>query len=317
MMHGVLVIDKPAGPTSHDVVARVRRALGVRRVGHTGTLDPMATGVLPLVVGKATRLSSMLSGSVKEYRAGVRFGAATPTYDAEARMTRDRATRLAVITLPPPPPPAGLTFEAIDAALAEFHGTFRQTPPPFSAKKIEGIPAYARARREQPVNPEPVTVTVDDLRLVSYEDGLARLDLACTAGFYVRSLAHDLGRRLGCGAHLEELRRTRAGEFSIERCVPLALVEAEGPAAVARLIGLEDLLPHVPAVVLNERGATRVAHGNDLGPADVVTWDIRPAAPPAGGSGAPRWRLLDASGALVGLAEAGPGGLLHPVIVLV
>jgi tRNA pseudouridine55 synthase len=318
LLHGVLVIDKPAGPTSHDVVARVRRALGVRRIGHTGTLDPLATGVLPLVIGRATRLSSMLSGSIKEYRAGVRFGAATATYDAEARMTTDPSTRLAVLAGPPPPAPAGLTADQIEAALNGFRGTFDQAPPPFSAKKIDGVRAYARARREQPVAPDPVRVTVDALRLVRYEDGLAELELTCSAGFYVRSLAHDLGRRLGCGAHLETLRRTRVGEFGIDRSVPLSLVESEGAAAASRLIGLGDLLQDVPGVMLTERGAMRATQGRDLGPADAVAWGVRPGEEaPAHGGRPRRWRLLDASGGLIGLAEAAPGGLLHPVCVLV
>jgi tRNA pseudouridine55 synthase len=315
-IHGVLVIDKPAGPTSHDVVARVRRALGVRRIGHTGTLDPLATGVLPLVIGRATRLSSLLSGAAKEYEAAVRFGSATPTYDAEGRMVRDPERRTAAVVLPPPPAPAGLAAEDISAALDVFRGTFAQTPPPFSAKKVEGVPAYKRARREDAVTPAAVTVTVRSLRLLDYDAGLARLAVACSAGFYVRSLAHDLGARLGCGAHLEALRRTRAGEFGIDAAVPLEQVEAEGPPAAARMIGLAGLLPHVPHVVLGERGVRRASHGNDVGPADLAApgpWSDGSTA----GADARRVRLLDTTGTLLGIAERTPDGLLHPVVVLV
>jgi tRNA pseudouridine55 synthase len=312
---GVLVIDKPAGPTSHDVVARVRRALGVRRIGHTGTLDPLATGVLPLVIGRATRLSSLLSGTIKEYEAAVRFGAATPTYDAEDRMVRDPARRTAAVVLPPPPAPAGLAAEDIDAVLGEFRGTFAQSPPPFSAKNIEGVAAYKRARRDDAVTPAAVTVTVHGLRLLGYDAGLGHLAVACSAGFYVRSLAHDLGARLGCGAHLEGLRRTRAGEFGIAGAVPLAQVEAEGPQSAARLIGLAALLPHLPAVILDERGARRAAHGNDVGPADLATAERAAAAGTDRDS--QRVRLLDASGMLLAIAEPTPDGLLHPVVVLV
>jgi tRNA pseudouridine55 synthase len=315
-MDGVLVIDKPCGPTSHDVVARMRRALGTRRIGHTGTLDPLATGVLPLVIGRATRLASMLSGAVKEYDAAVRFGAATPTFDAESRMVRDPSTRLATIALAPPRVPHGLNANAIETALAGFRGTFQQVAPPFSAKKTHGVPAYRRARRNEHVAPAPVTVTVERLALVGYDLGVARLQITCSAGFYVRSLAHDLGQRLGCGAHLEELRRTRAGEFSLAHSVPLGLAETEGPAVLDRMIPLAALLTHLPAAVLTVRGARRASHGNELG-TDDLEGSLGPSPSATTGHGTQRWRLLDGSGTLVGIAEPTAAGLLHPVVVLV
>jgi tRNA pseudouridine55 synthase len=315
-MDGVLVIDKPCGPTSHDVVARVRRLTGVRRIGHTGTLDPLATGVLPLVIGRATRLASMLSGAVKEYEADVRFGASTPTYDAEARMVRDPLTREATVELPPPPEPPGLTAGAIEAALADFRGAFWQVPPPFSAKKTDGIPAYKRARRDEAVAPRPVSVTVEQLSLASYAHGVGRLRVTCSAGFYVRSLAHDLGLRLGCGAHLERLRRTRAGEFSLAESVPLGVAEAEGAGVARRLLPLESLLPDLPGAVLTERGVVRAAHGNTVGPAELFPSGPRPRGP-ISDTRAQRYRLLGPSGALIGIAEVTPAGLLHPVVVLV
>ncbi len=297
MIDGVLVIDKPAGPTSHDVVARMRRVLGTKRIGHTGTLDPFATGVLPLVVGRATRLASFLSGEEKEYEAAIRFGLATDTYDG---------TRLTGAPVDPPP---GVDARAIEDALPAFRGTFDQTPPSYSAKKIEGVAAYKLARTNKAVTLRAVTVTVGDLQLESYDQGLARVRVRATAGFYVRSLAHDLGQRLGCGAHLESLRRTRAGAFVLDAALPLAQAEADPAAAAAALVPLERLLPGVPAVVLNARGVWRATHGNDVGPDDLLH-----RAPEAAGA---RWRLLDGAGMLLGMAELRPGGLLHPVVVLV
>lgn len=307
-IHGVLVVDKPAGPTSHDVVTLARRALGESRIGHTGTLDPMATGVLPLVVGRATRLASMLSGAAKTYEAGIRFGCATDTYDATGRMAGDPDAPVAStveIT-----PPAGLSAGAIDAALLGFRGTYGQTPPRYSAKKIGGVAAYTLARRRQDVSPAPVEVTVTELVLVGYEGGVATVRVTASAGFYVRSLAHDLGVHLGCGGHLAALRRTRAGSFTLDLAVPLETVQREGAAAAGRLIPLDRLLPELPAVRLTERGAVRAGHGNAVGYGDL-------SEPAPSGELAGRVRLLDAGGRLLGLAEPRPGGVLQPVVVLV
>lgn len=317
-MDGVLVVDKPAGCTSHDVVARVRRALGESRIGHTGTLDPLATGVLPLVIGRATRLASMLSGADKQYEAGVRLGCATDTYDATGSVmtgfggSADPGSGLHVTPDRRVPPPAGLDEAVIQSALGAFRGTYLQTPPKFSAKKIGGVAAHRRARRNQDVQMTPVTVSVSELVLLGYAQGLARLRVTATAGFYVRSLAHDLGAALGCGGHLESLRRTRAGDFTLDDAVPLDRIQAEGAAAVARLLPLERLLSDVPAVGLTERGAKRASHGNPVGPADMAD-----PALAAGASSAARVRLLDGAGTLLGIATPTAGGLLHPVIVLV
>jgi tRNA pseudouridine55 synthase len=309
-MNGVLVADKPLGPTSHDVVARVRRALGLRRVGHTGTLDPLATGVLPLVVGRATRLAALLSGAAKEYVAHVRFGAATPTYDADSRTIRDPVTGAPVALAPPPPEPAGLTRAAVEAAVDQFRGTHWQVPPAYSAKKIDGVAAYKRARRNESMVPRPVSVTVHALDVEGYEAGLARIRLSTSAGFYVRSFAHELGQQLGCGGHLEALRRHRAGDFTLADAVPLETVEREGQDAVSHLIPLERLLLHLPAIVLTERGARRASHGNAL-----VADDLTAGQQEIGAKGPQR--LLDGSGALLGIAEPLENGALHPVIVLV
>lgn len=301
---GVLVVDKPAGPTSHDVVARVRRALRTKRIGHTGTLDPLATGVLPLVIGRATRLASLLSGTEKEYVAGVRLGLATDTYDAAEHVG------------PPPGPPSGIDFARIDGALDRFRGIFDQAPPSYSAKKIDGVAAYTLARRNMPVQPRPVSVNVSHLSLEAYEHGLARVRVRASAGFYVRSLAHDLGTGLGCGAYLETLRRVRAGAFAEASATPLEAIERESLDAARLIIPLERLLPDVPAVVLNERGIRRAAHGNELALQDLA--DPRPTVRAAiEDASQGRWRLLDSTGLLLAIAESRPGGLLHPVIVLV
>jgi tRNA pseudouridine55 synthase len=294
-MNGVLVVDKPSGPTSHDVVGRVRRALGTRRVGHTGTLDPLATGVLPLVIGRATRLAQFLSCDDKEYLADVTFGVSTSTYDALGSEVSDE-------------PKGPIDLAGLDGALDEFRGTYLQTPPAFSAKKISGKPAYELARSGAAPELKAVEVTVSALDVVERGERTARLRITCSSGFYVRSLAHEVGQRLGCGAHLAALRRTRAGSFLVADAVALDVIEAEGSAAGARLVPLERLLPAWPAVVLTEEGVRRTLHGN------VVPPSAYGSDPPAGGS---RVRLLDATGQLLGVAEPESGGVLHPVIVLV
>jgi tRNA pseudouridine55 synthase len=295
-VHGLLVVNKPAGPTSHDVVAVVRRALGITRIGHTGTLDPLATGVLPLVVGKATRLAAYLTADEKEYVATVRLGATTATYDAEGGNEAQSRGE--------PPADASTILDV----LPTFVGTYLQQPPPFSAKKIEGIPAYKLARQRKPVAVKPVDVTVRELELRSYSSGTAELRIVSSSGFYVRSLAHDLGQRLGCGGYLAALERSRAGEFTLDTARPLADIVAAGARAQQWILPMERLLTRLAAVTLTEEGAKRASHGNVLGNRDF-----------AGGqwTGLDRLRLFDPSGALVGIAEAREGGLLHPVVILV
>jgi tRNA pseudouridine55 synthase len=310
-MNGVLVVDKPLGPTSHDVVARVRRAIGISRIGHTGTLDPLATGVLPLVVGRATRLAQFLSIDEKEYVAVIRLGYATTTYDAEDRVVRDE--RGDPVLMLPPARSALVAETDLLEALDDFRGTYWQVPPPFSAKKIGGAPAYLLARLRKDVHLRPSEVTVRHLELLNHAAGLITLRIVCSSGFYVRSLAHDLGQRLGCGAHLETLRRTRAGEFDDSRAVALNLIEREGVGALPRLVPMPELLSRLPHVVVNERGARRAAHGNALAVDDL--WDADRTIPPSAPSGPVR--VLDADGALLAISEPAAGGLLQPVVVLV
>ncbi len=297
-MNGALIIDKPSGPTSHDVVARVRRALRTPRVGHTGTLDPLATGVLVLLLGKATRLAQFLVADEKEYQAEVQLGIETPTYDAASLPLEWR------------PDDRRFDVGEVERVVAAFRGTFLQTPPPFSAKKIAGRRAYEDARRQQPVQLKPVEVTVDALELIACSDtGLLSLRIVCGSGFYVRSLAHDIGRRLGCGAHLARLRRTRSGRFAIEDAVSLDEIE-RGVDLTHRLLAPRELLRAVAALTLTEEGVRRVSHGNWIAPEHVRDGGVTGVTPgPV--------RLLDGSGGLTAIAERGADGLLHPVVVLV
>ena len=303
---GILIVDKPAGPTSHDVVAVARRVLACRKVGHLGTLDPLATGVLPLVVGRATRLASLFSAATKQYDAVIRLGLVTDTGDVGGAVVggRDAGDPAA----PGPPPSAG----AVEKAAAGFVGSYLQRPPAVSAKKIAGVRAYDLARRRRPAEPTPVRVTVDALTVLSIEGARVRCRVACSSGFYVRALARDLGESLGCGACLEALRRERHGRFSLAGAVPMARLVDEGTAAATGLIALDDLLPELPGVVVNERGARRAAHGNPLAPPDIRP--ERDGTPPAPGE---RIRVLDAAGRLLAIAEPLAGGALHPKIVLV
>lgn len=308
MLDGVLVVDKPPGPTSHDVVAAVRRVVGQKRVGHTGTLDPFATGVLALVLGRATRLSRFLTASTKRYVAGVRLGVATDTYDATGAPAGEPASEAVVEVIDP---------RAIEPRLARFRGRLEQSPPPFSAKKIGGVRAYALARQNATVAPAPVTVTIHACQLVSVERGLVTLDIRCSAGCYVRSLAHDLGAALGVGAHLESLRRTANGEFTIAQATSLAeLVEGGMTRARARLVPLDGLLVDCPGAELTAAGVERIQHGRAIGSGEVRGWRS-----PLTGDDRPI-RLLAPDGRLLAVATGvGAGGvqraLLRPTVVLV
>ena len=307
-MDGLLVVDKPSGPTSHDVVARLRRVLGERRVGHTGTLDPLATGVLPLVVGRATRLARFLSASDKSYEAVIRLGMSTDTADAVGAPIGSPFAG----SLPSP--------DAIDRALEAFRGTFLQQPPAFSAKKIGGTRSHKLARARRRSDPEsdaqsdralpaPASVTIHRLDVVGVEADRLTLTVDCSAGFYIRSLAHDLGQSLGTGAHLERLRRTRSGEFTLAGAIELAAAEQDHDRARASVIPLACMLPELRAVVLTFDGVRHAIQGRDLTPRDAISgFD---------GLRSGLVRLVDSTGALVGIAEAArTPGLLHPFVVL-
>jgi len=320
-MDGLLVVDKPAGPTSHDVVMRIRRVLGEPRVGHTGTLDPAATGVLALVLGRATRLAQFLSDTDKSYEAVVRFGFATDTADAQGRAVGPASSA------------AMPSRDAIDEALDAFRGTFLQQPPAFSAKKIGGTRSHTLARRRArdavvadaaaaAALPVPTTVTAHAIDVVRVDGDTVMLRVDCSSGFYVRSLAHDLGARLGIGAHLAALRRTRAGECTVDHAIALEAAERAPGDAIAAIVPMSAMLPRLPAFTLTADGVRRAMNGCALGERDIATDDTRIGSlqgtqSPVPGPPSPLARLLDPAGCLVGIGRhLAARGLLHPSVIL-
>ncbi len=252
-MNGLLVIDKPGGMTSHDVVHRLRRITGEKSIGHLGTLDPMATGVLPLLLGKYTRLAQYFSAAEKTYTGSIRFGFATDTYDAEGQPAGpdlfDQST---------------LTIEDIRAAAAHFHGEMQQMPPPFSAKKVAGTPAYKLAREGKPVALKPARVSIASFEITALEGPIATFAMSISAGGYVRGVAHELGIALGCGGHLSALRRTQAGVFTLSQSHPLAELEAlAGNASALEQLCLHPrtLLPEMPSVTAGPHVLGRLRNG--------------------------------------------------------
>jgi len=301
-VHGVLVVDKPAGPTSHDVVDRVRRALGVRRVGHTGTLDPFATGVLPVCVGKATRLVRFLADGDKAYRAVVRLGYATTTDDATG------APRS-------PPRPVAVSEADVVAACRGLTGPLRQVPPAFSAKRSGGRRLYDLAREGVEVVAAPSDVVVHRLDVLRVEGDRVELDVRCSPGTYVRALARDLGEVLGTGGHLEALRRTWTSGFGLDGAVSWDDLVAGVERA---LVPIDGLLLHVPAVEIGAEAEEALRHGRDLDRA--LAGGAFPDTP------SPRFRIVNTAGRLLALAVprgfGSAGGelparpVLHPDVVL-
>ncbi|HEX3093790.1 MAG TPA: tRNA pseudouridine(55) synthase TruB [Candidatus Angelobacter sp.] len=249
-MDAVLIVDKPAGMTSHDVVARVRRIVGEKSVGHLGTLDPMATGVLPLVLGRFTRLAQFYNEADKRYEGAIRFGWATDTYDAEGQPAG-------------PEQPVNLSLEQIRAAATEFMGEISQYPPPFSARKIAGIPAHRLARKGQPVDLKPKQVEIKELELFAFNGQQIGFRAWVSSGTYLRSLAHDLGKKLGPGGHLAELKRTAVREFTIEEAHSLEQLEQarDGNKLNELFLHPRLVLPEFPAVVASPESAARIRHG--------------------------------------------------------
>ena len=259
MVNGALVVDKPSGMTSHDVVARVRRIFDEKSVGHLGTLDPMATGVLPLVLGRYTRLAQFFADSTKGYEGEIRFGFATDTYDAAGKpRTPDCDT-------------SGLTLQAIVEASRRHIGRQEQVPPPFSAKKIKGVPAYKHARKNQVVELAAVPVEVFEFDILDYDAGRAPFRALVSPGTYIRSLAHELGRDLGLGAHLSSLRRTRAGEFAIGDAHSLEALEQLGEARQIALVHPRRLLPEMPAVTVSDETVAYIRNGRAVNLPDYST----------------------------------------------
>ena len=288
-MDGVLVIDKPKGLTSFDVVARVRRALRTKKAGHTGTLDPMATGVLPVCVGVATRIAGHITLGQKAYDAEVTFGAETDTLDADGQ----------VVAQTPVPQ---LTAEGVEAALDPFRGTFEQTPPMYSAVKLGGKRLYELAREGKEVERPARSVTVYDLRVLALDERSLRFHVRASKGFFVRSLAQEVARALGTVGHLTALRRTASGPFTLAAAVTLEALEAEPALAAARLVTEAQAVSELPSVRVSAEDAQRVRHGQRL-----------PAGEAKAGE---RLRVLGPDDALLALAEVGDGGRLRYLRVL-
>jgi tRNA pseudouridine55 synthase len=308
---GALVIDKPKGKTSHDVVDAVRHLAGFRQIGHLGTLDPLATGVLVLLLGRATRLVQFYSGRRKRYAAGFRFGFATDSYDSDGQAQG------------PDAPPA-LHRELLERLAAERVGRFEQMPPAFSAKKIHGRPAYELARKKQVVELKAVEVELFEYQLTEIEGSIARFVIECSSGTYIRSLAHEMGQRLGCGAHLAEIARLAVGEFSLEQAIKLEEL-AEGMRAgkfADYIIKLENLLPNFPRANVLPVVERRVRHGTKF---NILVSQLQPGRmEPRPGSTSqldggeprpPRLRVFNQQNKLIAIAEAVVPRTYQPIVV--
>jgi tRNA pseudouridine55 synthase len=289
-MNGVLVINKPAGMTSHDVVNRVRRILGEKSIGHLGTLDPMATGVLPLVAGRMTRLAQFYTTSNKSYEGEIRFGFSTDTYDAEGEQTSESSD-------------VQVTLEQLREAASVFVGRIWQIPPPYSAKKISGVPAYKLARKNKEVELKPVEVEVKAFEILGLENDRAQFRADVSSGTYVRSLAHELGQNLGCGAHLSALKRTASGEFRIEDAVTLEeLAESVQQGTVEqKFVHLRRVLPEFPCVTADEENAARIRHGRSVNLPEL--------------SRAKLVKVFVGQTQLIAIASRVAGSLFHPKVV--
>ncbi len=291
-MNGVVIIDKPPGLTSHDVVNRVRRILHERSVGHLGTLDPSATGVLPLVLGSFTRLAQFYTASEKTYEGVIRFGFATDTYDAEGEPTG-------------PAQNVSLTLEQVKELGRRFQGVIEQTPPPFSAKKIHGVPAYKLARKHKEVTLQPVQVEIKEFEILSVEGDRAHFRARVASGTYMRSVAHDMGQQLGCGAHLESLRRTAVAEFSLAEAHTLQDLEIAFKDGHIEefFIHPRMLLPLFPAVTATEEMAARIRNGRTVNLPEF--------------SRARQVKVFQGQRELIAIATRVAGTLFHPKIVLI
>ncbi|MGB9455212.1 MAG: tRNA pseudouridine(55) synthase TruB [Bryobacteraceae bacterium] len=293
-MDGAIVIDKPEGWTSHDVVGKARRITGEKKIGHLGTLDPIATGVLPLVLGRATRLAQFYTRSDKIYEGVIRFGWSTRTYDRAGEPTSEKTE--------PQLDPA-----ALERALESFRGEFLQTPPPVSAKKVEGRRAYQLARESVAVELAPVRVEVYELTLLDLAGPLARVRAHCSGGTYLRSIAHDLGQLLGCGAHLENLRRLASGEFEIDQARTIAQLEslAAGERLIDALVPAAQMLPGMAAVFVDDLTASQIRNGRNF-----------PASPFRSEPASRYVKAVARDNTLVAIGEAVLPNLYHPVVVL-
>jgi len=291
-MNGLLVLDKPAGMTSHDVVAIVRRATGERSIGHLGTLDPMATGVLPLLLGKYTRLAQFFGQAEKSYTGTVRFGYATDSFDADGERSSE-------------PQILRQSLTELRELAARFKGSMQQVPPIFSAKKINGVPAHKLARAGKDVPVKPATIFIHSFVLTALDGETAAFEMTISAGGYVRSVAHELGQLAGCGAHLASLRRTRAGAFSLAEAITVEQLKAVAGDASA----IEALLPHprtmlkeMPSVTVDDQAAGRLRNGMQINLPEF--------------SNAPLIKVFTDPRELLGIARRIAGTLTQPIVIL-
>jgi tRNA pseudouridine55 synthase len=290
-VNGLLIVDKPAGMTSHDVVAKLRRATNEKSIGHLGTLDPMATGVLPLLLGRYTRLAQFYGSHEKAYTGTIRFGFATDTYDAEGKQTSELIA-------------PSFTSEKLLTAASHFYGEMDQLPPPISAKKIGGKRAYEIARSGETPQLKTAKVTIDEFTITDYADGLASFRMKISAGGYVRSVAHELGQAMGCGAHLASLRRVMSGIFSLDQSVALdhAIVLASENRLEAGMPHPRTMLPEFPSVTADEQSVGRLRNGMAVNLPEY--------------SGSPLVKIFEGQRNLVAIGKRLVGTLFHPMIVL-
>lgn len=290
-MNGVLIMDKPPGLTSHDVVSRVRRVLGQRAVGHVGTLDPMATGVLPIVLGTMTRLAQFYLTAEKGYVGVIRFGFATDTYDVKGEPIGESQA-------------VTLTLDHVRDVAKRFQGIIEQMPPPFSAKKIEGVPAYKLARKKREVTLKPVQVAIKEFKITWVENDRAHFQARVASGTYMRSVAHEMGQLFGCGAHLESLRRTAVAEFELNDAHTLEELEqaARSEAVLDLLVHPRKLLPMLPAVTATDEVASRIRHGRPVNLPEL--------------SRAREVKVFYGQRDLIAISTRVAGTLFHPRIVL-
>jgi tRNA pseudouridine55 synthase len=291
---GVIVVDKEEGWTSHDVVSKMRRIADTKRIGHLGTLDPIATGVLPLVIGKATRLAQFYTRSDKIYEAVIRFGFATDTYDrGGSPMSAETEPHIAA--------------EDLERLLDNFRGEILQVPPPVSAKKVDGVRAYTLARRQMPVDLPAAAVHIHELTLLEVHGSEARLRAHCSGGTYMRSIAHDLGQALGCGAHLRDLRRIASAEFSLQQAqtIPQLQQLAADNRLGEALIPAARMLPDFPSVYVEDLTAGQIRQGRNF-----------PVSPFRVQQGTRYVKAVSSDGDLIAIGEAVLPNLYHPAVVL-
>ena len=289
-MNGLLILDKPSGVTSHDVVAIVRRATSEKSIGHLGTLDPMATGVLPLLLGKYTRLAQFFGQADKHYTGHIRFGFATDSFDADGTPTTD-------------PQPLTQSLPELQSLSRKFRGEMDQLPPIFSAKKINGVAAHKLARAGAEVSVKPARITIHNFELTFLDADTAAFTISVSAGGYVRSIAHEMGQLAGCGAHLSSLRRIQAGAFSLKQAITLDRLKSASPTELeAMLPHPRTLLPEMPSVTVDDQLAGRLRNGMQVNLPDF--------------SSAPLIKIFTAPTELLAIGRRIAGTLMQPIVVL-